>query len=503
MEPSSNPVPTPTPSGEPPKTEQPTQQPSAGSVIGPSPEASPPAPTPITATEQSASPQPVPLVNPEPPVAPKKRSKKPLIIGVIIAFLLILSTSAYVFGYYIPNQPENVWKTGLNRSGEVLSTLAEENTEAEKIESFKKSEISSTLSVTSDVVDVDGELTTKFDDTSSDSALSINLSSEEPLFGTDQTELALKAFLLTKLAEDSAFPDIFFKVSGFKDIKAVETYYPGLVTYDDKWISVSSDYLESTLGSYVEAEDFGYSSENELTAEETAAIAKAVTDTLNEYVFTDDDAKGIIEQREFIGKEDLDDINTYHYKAGYRFDNLAPFCRAMVDNVLNVEGTDKFFRDTEAKKDARVDAQEACDKSVSDEDRQELEDFSFDVWIDSKYKLIHKIRFTDEDNEANYIDIGQRYTGGDDVTFFAHIENGDVTANLELNNNFDSLKTVITVNVDVSGDTPFTIKSTTTVQPYQEEITTTPPEAAVDIQEFLSSLETAAPAVNGLNTFLQ
>lgn len=42
------------------------------------------------------------------------------------------------------------------------------------------------------------------------------------------------------------------------------------------------------------------------------------------------------------------------------------------------------------------------------------------MWIDAKYKLQYKVRFTYTTNANNCLVVGQKYTGGDNVHVFAH-----------------------------------------------------------------------------------
>ncbi len=54
---------------------------------------------------------------------PRQGKRKVILFGAMAAVLVLAGSAAAVFGVYIPNKPQNVWKTGLNRSGTAVQKL--------------------------------------------------------------------------------------------------------------------------------------------------------------------------------------------------------------------------------------------------------------------------------------------------------------------------------------------------------------------------------------------
>ncbi len=87
-------------------------------VTAPAPVAEPIAP-PMPPTPE---PSPMAIGGGETPPVPNyptksKLPKKTLFIGLAV-FALFAGVGGYIFGFYLPNQPENVWNNGLKNSGQ-------------------------------------------------------------------------------------------------------------------------------------------------------------------------------------------------------------------------------------------------------------------------------------------------------------------------------------------------------------------------------------------------
>src|SRR5690606_34209177 len=130
----------------------------------------------------------------------------------------------------------------------------------------------------------------------------------------------------------------------------------------------------------------------------------------------------------------------------------------------------------------------------------EAEAFRFDVWIDAKYKLIHKVRFADNNNSDDYIDIGQTYTGGDELKLFVIFKGKDYSYDVNLTSNFETQKTTLSVKGEGTDETPYDLEVVTTIEPYSEEINTSEPEGSVDIEKLLQDIQAATGQALGVNT---
>lgn len=463
-------------------------------VITPTPQTTTPT-TPTTSPEPATTPTPQPTTSnlgpaPIPAEAKPKRSKKPLFVGLVV-LVILGGVIGYVFGFYLPNRPQAVWRTGLDRTGDTLEKLINETTDAENLQKLEKSKVTGNFSFEGGDTTASGNIESAFEIGKSNSSFGLDIETGNASTG-DVTKFDLDAEIISSLTEGKRFPDTYLKLTGFKDLGFADLFIPGISEYDGRWIALGSDFLESQLGQYYDEAELSddASGINDITARDTADLSRAVTQTLEEHVFNSDETKGIIKQREFVAKEQLDDINTYHYKAGVNADNLKPFCIAMIENIFSVEAVNKFFSsDKEAANKAKQSAIDSCNEDMSEEARTEINDYTFDVWVDAKYKLIHKLRFVDEE-QTGFVDVGQRYTGGDDVIFFVRAEFEDTKGWMEATSNFKTLQTKFEVGVDSkNNDEPMEFRMTMSIEPYSEEINVDRPEDSVNIESILGDLQ--------------
>lgn len=405
-------------------------------------------------------------------------SKKKKLALILTPLLAVLIATAGVFGFYIPNRPNNVWNTGLDRSGEAIDKLVVDVTEKDQIEQLKKSEMTATIDVKYQDVSFSGSSSAKFEPSKLDGSLSF--SSKEG----DQAEQTLKLRLLGQLAEGATYPNIYVQLSGLKSLGA-EYMAPELVEYDGKWIEISEEYMKSF--GFIPQEDAA--KDDYVTADDVSQIARAISGTTREYVLSSDKDKAVLEQRSFEGKEKIDGVTTYHYKAGINKAHAKDYCKALADRLMSTEaykklpGVDKDKIDEE--KEA---ANKECDESV---DRDIKDSETFDIWVDGKYKLISKIRVYESDDKQSYMDIGQTYKGGDKLSLYTAFYNTkdkvEVKFVLDTDVKTKQTKGTLTANWgenDSSGE----LKVTFEAKPYTEELNVEKPEGTIPIKDILTKL---------------
>lgn len=442
--------------------------------------ASPGSPQAPSATPTPPETAPAATSTPTPPGG-KPNSKKRLsltwIIGIITA--LIVLAGAFVFGYYLPNQPESVYRTGLERSGDVIKELTTELTQAEKIERFSQSAITAELNFTSSDVQASGVLESRFDDARSDSTLDVS-------YGPDEaTQQELNMQVMTDIADDAEFPDVFVNFSGIGQL-GLESFFPGISQYDDQWIHISSTLIEESL-SGVDAEVSP--TEQELTAEDYAELMSVVTDVTNEYVFTSDESTAIFENQEYVAEEDINGVSTYKYSVDINRDNVVAYCQDIQERTLQTEVYRKLSGLDEAAIDSEIESLgEQCAVSVDD---TLAEIGSVEMWVDRSYKLVHQIRFY-ANEEAGYVDIGQIYDGGDSVTFFigSQVEEDEETMQirLEATTNLESLTTNMEMTASQSGDNGFELVASLQAEPIEGDLELERPSNTIDYETFVEEL---------------
>lgn len=420
------------------------------------------------------------------------KRKKMLLFGAAGAAVLLLSGAA-VFGMYLPNRPENVWKNGLGRSGKALSALVEKAADKKTIETFQNSKMSLTADLTW------GETTGKLRwDGKSDSK---NTNGTMTISSTGGgMDVGGKFEYITNLTETAQLPNLYFKVSELKNIP-IEQYEPRLAPYVNKWIFLDSKTLQQY---YPEISDGLKDSSKKVTSNDVAAAAKTLTETVRDHVLTSDTRKAVIVRKKFVGKEQINGIQAYHFTAGVDAKNAAAYCEVLVRKMTETELFKKLAAETEMSEESKKNSIKECQDSVQ---RSVKESDVFDVWIDAKYKLVHQVRLPEKQGDNTvYAEFGQVYKGGDDLSLFVRYHNGgdspyDVKSTLDTN----TVTGVTTANVDASSpksgesefQSAFSLKMTFKSEPLKQKVEQTIPTDTVPFTELLAKMGVAAPESSG------
>jgi hypothetical protein len=417
--------------------------------------------------------------------SPRKSKKKWVLLGVAM-LVLLLAGGGFVFAYYLPNKPENVWKTSLTRTGDGLKNVTTAVTEKDKLNSFKRSHITASGEYKSKDKSYLVNFKSIFDDSKADGSVDlIEKVKDQP----DRTLFGIK--LLSELQKGHTFPNVYVQLSGLKQlgVDQMEATYPGLSEYDGKWIAIEEEYLRSLTEQVTggvqttEPQQDATKKGNPVTSDDIAAFARTVSEAISEYVLTADATKGILEQRSFVGKETVEDIKTYHYKAGINKPHAKEFCKVLTEQVAKTELYKKMYSDAQTREQNSKTTIENCQKSVDD-----MKQDTFDVWVDTKYKLIHKIRVTDPENKDIYTELGQNYQGGDKLALFVKLYNGkeQTDGQVTLDTNLKTMETKASLAFkSTKKENPYEVSATLEAKPMKEEIKVEKPAGAVPIKDIM------------------
>lgn len=414
----------------------------------------------------------------------RPRRKKLLVLGGVVVLLLLLG-GGYIFAFYLPNQPDNVYKTAASRSGKALNQVVNKVTDKSKLDALKKSDITLSLNAKYGKDSFSGTFDAKFDASHTDTGLNFVAKS------TGVPDKALTAKVLGEVPAGTQYPNIYFQLTGLKSF-GLDTFLPGISDYDGKWIAITSGYLKS-LGTVPTAAQLN---KKTLTTDDFAELAHVATTTTVDYVFTTDSSKAVFTKKSFVGKEKVDGLSTYHYQVTLNTDHLKTYCKALVDSVYSTNAYKKLPYVDENNVDKEKDsAKKDCDSSspdstVSKTDQEVSPDSlkTYDLWIDAKYKLVYKVRIPDSSNKEAYTDVGQVYKGGDDVSLFVAFHDGKnktdgkFTLDTNLNNSTSKGTLVITGG---TGDNTYDFKMTLDAKPYTGEIKIEEPAGAIPFQDVL------------------
>lgn len=405
----------------------------------------------------------------------KPKNTKKILLGVGAGTtLLVILLSGYIFGYHIPNQPANVWKTSLNRSGKALDKIVNSASEKETIAAYEKSDMNATIDVVAEGNTAKGAMDVKFGDSKANANFDISLKTE------GETEKKLNTKLLFELPESSSYPNTYFKIDGVKSL-GLDELNESVGEFDNKWIAIEAEYLKSLGAPTTSTEKI---KNEQINSDDVAEIARAVTATATKYVFTAEPDKAIFVQKSFVGKEKVDDINAYHYKVAINNENSKKFCEALTEKLYSTKG----YRKLNGGSDAEIEKSKTRDVKSCRESGNDFKDTDvYDLWVDSKYKLIHKIRFTNKDNPEMYTEIGQTYKGGDEVKMFVNYVDGKQKSvgKFTLETNLKTRTTKGTIVYGGKGTNPYDVKLTMQAKPYSGEIATTKPNGAIPIEQVL------------------
>lgn len=422
---------------------------------------------------------------------PKKRQKI-IIISAIIT-VLVIGTLGYLFGIYIPNKPENAYSNGLDRTGKALEGIVDASAEKEQIEKLRRAELDGTFEAKFGEERVTGTIKSKYDSQRLDAVIDAtsNLTSE-----TDQT---YSASLLVEKKDGSTYPSSYFKVKGLAAL-GLDQFIPGISSFDDKWILVEDTLVKTLTDQYsslfsggVFAPTNGSDSDvsgqqQDITAEDVVEVSKIFTNVTREYVLTKSSDKSVLINKQFIGKETVDDTKTYHYQVAIHKENFGQYCKALNNALIDSKAYKKFAgTNEETVKAEKENGEKSCDESKADIDENE----TADLWINAKYKLIHKIRFTDKENPKDYVEIGQKYKGKNDLYLFTNIieDSTKTTASVVL---AIDMKTMISnLKADLKSDSETDNGAVTLsldFKPINDDVSIEEPQGAIKLQDAATQL---------------
>ncbi len=318
---------------------------------------------------------------------PRLRGKKRLLAAALSIVLLVGLGTGYVFAFYIPNKPENVWKSAITNTGKAYDMLTEYATKNKAAKSYKISgaynlsgPFASNGSVTGEVAGQNSQLSGDF----AASGLKVG-------------------FDVRTLKTTGQTPDLYFKLTGLESLGgmlgAASPQLAAIVgDVNGQWFSVDHSIFDKAG---VKSSDLKF------TKADAERLLKLVGDVSKEYLFTVDPQKAVIVVKDTVGAEKKDGRNTYHYKVGYDSTHFGLYVEALCKRLTGDKLVEALMNDTKSVDCQKIASQARANKSTD----------KTDVWVDKRTKLIHVLRLTDGKNASNYAEISQDYQGGDDLPF--------------------------------------------------------------------------------------
>ncbi len=415
---------------------------------------------------------------PAAPVVAKqtKPSRKKLLVLAGAAVVLAGATAAYTFAYYLPNKPENIWKSAMTRSAEGYERLVNYAETTQKQKTFDKTEVSGNFKLTSEGTTADGTITGLSDQ--KNAKMDINVSSPIGKITTN---------LLMKDAENSEMPDLYFKVSGIKGLGQQFMGTDQLDQLDAQWVAIDHAMIDSAMQQSAQSGSADVKNVDPPKSEDVIAAARVFGEQTKQYIFTTEPGKQAIKMDHFIGKETVDGVQTNHYKAKMEKDHIKDYMKSL-GKELDKTNLNKWFKETNGKPISEMlggeDAMKAVDEFVAT-------DPLFDLWVNTKTKTIQKVKFVDEKNTKNVLELGLNYKGGDDYPFFVNMvfddkEEGKGNGKLNLNLNTKTNVISMDLKADDADAKKLNLTVAYTMKPTDKSVEVKAPEQSMTLMEAAS-----------------
>lgn len=393
----------------------------------------------------------------------------------IIAVALVLAGAvAGVFGWYIPNRPENVYRTGLDRTGQMMEQLDEQFAAVNQIVASDGFEMDGDMALRAEDMQLAGTMSLRSSDGSSDTSIDISSEVGDDSFGMN---LSLGFDAITDIADGNDYPDVFFRLRGGEFLSMT---LPALADLSEQWVHLDADFIDEVVGGFSDATE-------EEESEDIGGyvdLVKEIGETINEYVFTSDE-KGIIQLDEIVGAEERNGISTYRYDISINQDNVEPMCAELYDTISEsayirnqLVGLEGGFTDED-----RDDNITECVSSLQDFD----DEVGMTMWVDRRTKMIHQLRF--EDDESFRLEVGQTYDGSDEFDVF--VRAGDDELELDFVTTIDNAAPSVSMALDVwldemADDDEFVVNMT--MEPFDGSVEIERPTNTIDFEEFVDQL---------------
>ena len=403
--------------------------------------------------------------------------------------LVLLLGGGYVFAFYLPNTPSHVYSASLVNSGKAVDQLIKYSKQQQQVH-YKSASLVGSLNVKT-----------------GGNNIQVNVSGASD--GKNTTETATADFLgnnLTAnfrsiLAPGADFPDIYFQA---RTNPALLNQF-GFASLNGKWIELSHSYFDTIIKSLKQQE---LNATLPLASEMKPPTPAQIDDAMNkaqvvnkQYLFTADKSKAVLTNKKFLGKTTLNGQTQDHYSVGYNKNNLAAYVTAMGAALDSSQLNDWAHTTYKGKNLSQVMDLSSLASSI----KNTLGTYTFELWADTKTKLVSKLAFGDPSDKSFVFYVGQNYTGGNSYPFsfgFADTQGGSsTTANLGLTLDTVTHKATVSLTGGLTGSgTGSNFSGTFTITPSENILHVAAPTGAESFQSVLNSLGLSSlSAISGSN----
>ncbi|HEY5667742.1 MAG TPA: hypothetical protein VIR03_01115 [Candidatus Saccharimonadales bacterium] len=369
-------------------------------------------------------------------------SRKRLFMIAGAATVLVLATGGYVIGFYMPNRPSAIFKAALNNTAEGYDQLVAYADKVQSSNAFNNTQIDGTYSIDSGDATVDGTLAAHIDNGNSTFSTDIGMSG-----------IRVKLEGMTKKVNSSDIPDAYLKLSGIRGLGA-NVNMPRLDTLDGQWVSVDHT-LFSNLAKSPAGSSSGASPTVTVPSEkDVIAAARAAGTVARKYYFSTTPGTAVFKMTSFVGKETAEGKAANHYKVIVNKDHVKAFANELGAELDKTKLNDWAKANYGKSLSALVDV-DGMKKSADGIKPGE----TFDLWVNTKTKLVHKIRVSDTStaNKDTHYELGLNYDGGAEKPFFVNtytkegVTTATVNFGISVNTDTNAVKLTLNAQSDTGG----------------------------------------------------
>lgn len=406
--------------------------------------------------------------------------KKKWAVAVIIIAVLV---GLVGIGYLVVTSPKFVWWYGMSRTNKAVNKITDSQVSPAKMQAYSKSSISGASNATWMGNTLNGSVSSVFNSTTSKT--DINLAVKSII----QKTSTLNFQLISQTPNGSTYPNVYFNVTGLSSL-GIDKMLPQLSQYQGKWIVING----STLNALIPGNSQQNTTQQNISSSDSSSFVKSMTKITADYLFTNNKNMAVFQNQNYIGKETINGVNSYHYNVTIDKTNASNYCQAIFTEVYASGLWQKLSNQgqggaslVEKSKNSSI---KSCKDSVNNDKN------TYELWIDSKYHLVNQIRINENGNTQIYTNIGQVVQENDSVQFYIENVNvkskSDFKATITLSNNSDDITG--TVNYSTKGVAPVNASLTLNSKPSNDPVSVSIPTNAIPISDVLAKLGINLPS---------
>ncbi|QQS18572.1 hypothetical protein IPL68_00450 [Candidatus Saccharibacteria bacterium] len=282
---------------------------------------------------------------------------------------------------YLPNRPESLFSSSLQRSGQAADKLVDYMKTADTSASET---YNGTVALQSSGVSLDATIKGEGDQENAKLTMDANVAGQK--FTADMVMVD---------AAQSDMPDMYMKVGGVKSMLE-EAGGAQLAALDGQWIGIDHTLLDSYLNMQEEQLGTNSSMPTTPTNEQLKDALTKMQAVNKQYLFSGDKDKAVVTYKKYVGKETKNGRDVKHYTAGY---DKAHF-KAYVEAVAKALDESKL-NDWAKQQDGGKKISEMLNVSelTSSIDKMKADD-TFDMYVDVKTKLVQSLVFTMKEDKT-------------------------------------------------------------------------------------------------------